>query len=122
MEVPGAGGAPQGVTDVEVADAGPWLGGSARSLSHDLVVRGTGAGIPESATLGDEAPAPGSSSVMGPGISGLYLPSSPGSPPPPINWRRVGDEVESVYSQVTTVERLLHEMMASVHWNIMRPI
>jgi hypothetical protein len=41
---------------------------------------------------------------------------------PPINWRRLGDEVESACSQVTTVERLLHETLTSVHQNILCPI
>jgi hypothetical protein len=36
--------------------------------------------------------------------------------------RDVGDEVESMCSQVIVVERLLHETLASVHQNIMRPI
>jgi hypothetical protein len=49
MEVSGAGGAPHGATGTEVADAGPWLGDSARSLLQDLMVCGTDAGVPGSA-------------------------------------------------------------------------
>jgi hypothetical protein len=92
------------------------------SSLQDLVVRGTGVGIPRSVAPGDAALAHGSSSTVGLGISRLYLPGSLGSPPPPINWRRVGDEAESACSQVTAMETLLHEMVASVHQNIQRPI
>jgi hypothetical protein len=97
-EVLGASGAPQGVADTEVADTGPRLGDKARSLLQDLVVRDAGVGIPESATPGDATPAPGSLSTVSPWVSGLYLPDSPGAPPPPINWRRVEDEAESACS------------------------
>jgi hypothetical protein len=41
---------------------------------------------------------------------------------PHINWRSVGDEAESVCLQVAAMERLLHEMLASVHQNILHPI
>jgi hypothetical protein len=34
----------------------------------------------------------------------------------------VGDEAASACSQVTTVERLLHDTLASVDQNILRPI
>jgi hypothetical protein len=84
MEVSCARGAPQGAAGVEVADAGPRVGDSAGSLLQDLVVHGTGAGIPGGAALCDVAPAPGSSSAVGSGISGLYLPGSPGSLPHPL--------------------------------------
>jgi hypothetical protein len=78
-------------------------------------VCGAGAGIPGSAAVGDTTPTPGSSSVVGPGVSRLYLPGSPGSLPLPINWRRVGDVTESACSQVAATKRLLHKMLASVH-------
>jgi hypothetical protein len=32
QKVPGVGGAPQGATGIEVANAGPWLGDSAENL------------------------------------------------------------------------------------------
>jgi hypothetical protein len=48
------------------------------------VVRGAGAGVPRGATLGDVALAPESSSIVGLGISRLYLLGSPSSSPPPI--------------------------------------
>jgi hypothetical protein len=85
MEVPGTGGAPRGATGTEVVDTGPRLGDSAMSLLQDLVVCGANVGIPESATLGDATPTPESSSIVSPGVSGLYLPGSPGTMPPPIN-------------------------------------
>jgi hypothetical protein len=40
-------------------------------------VHGAGASTDGSAALDDAAVAPGSSSTMGPGVSGLYLPGSP---------------------------------------------
>jgi hypothetical protein len=45
-------------------------------------MRGIGAGVPRSA-----APALGPLGAMGLGVSGLYLPGSPGLLPLPINWR-----------------------------------
>jgi hypothetical protein len=53
---------------------------------------------------------------------GLCLLCSPGFSPLPISWKWVGDEVDSVCSQVATSESLLHEMLALVHQNILRPI
>jgi hypothetical protein len=83
IEVSGAGSAPLGATGAEVVNTDPQLGGIARSLLQDLVVHSAGAGVPESASLGDVAPTPESSSTVSPGVSGLYLPSSPGAPTPP---------------------------------------
>jgi hypothetical protein len=34
---------------------------------------------------------------------------------PPINWRQVGGEAESVRSQVAATERFVHESLTSVH-------
>jgi hypothetical protein len=85
MEVPGAGGAPWGATGAEVANTGPRLGDGTMSLLQDLVVCGVGVGVPESAALGDATPTAESSSTVSPGVSGLYLPGSPGTMPPPIN-------------------------------------
>jgi hypothetical protein len=93
IEVPGAGGAPQGAAGIEVANVGPRPGDSAEKLPRDLVVRGVGAGISGGAAL-----APLSSSTIGLGVSGLYLLGSPSSSSPLINWRRVEDEAESAYS------------------------
>jgi hypothetical protein len=114
-EVQGVGSAPQVATDIEVADAGPWLGDSTGNLLHELVVRGASAGIARTAAPGYVAPAPGFTSTMSPGVSELYLPVFPGSLPLPIDWRWVEGEVESACSQVTRAERLLHETLASVH-------
>jgi hypothetical protein len=83
------------------------------------VARGTDVGAPRSAAPGYAAPAPRSSSVTGPGASRLYLPGPHSFLPPPINWRRVGDETEFACSQDVTVERLLHKSLASVHQNIL---
>jgi hypothetical protein len=122
MEVPGAGSIPQGAASAEVADVGPRLGGRAWGLSQDLVVHGSDVGIPRSVALGDAASALGPSSTFSAGVSGLYLSGSFDSPPPPINWRRVEDEAEFECLQVVTTERLLHETLASVHQNILRPV
>jgi hypothetical protein len=53
IEVPGAGGAPQGDTGIEVANVGPWPGDSAENLPQDLVVHGLGAGVSRSVALSD---------------------------------------------------------------------
>jgi hypothetical protein len=105
-----------------VEGTNPQLGNDAGSLLWDLVMRDTDAGVPGSAATGDAALTLGSSSVMGPGVSGLYLSGSLGFPPPPINWRWVRDEVESTCSWVTTTERLFHDTVASVNQNILRLI
>jgi hypothetical protein len=97
-EVSGKGSAPRGAASVEVVDTGPRLGDSIKSLLQDLMVHGASAGVPGSATPGDVAPAPRSLSTVSSGVSGLYLPGSPGAPPPPINWRRVEDEAKSTCS------------------------
>jgi hypothetical protein len=81
-----------------VVGASPRLGDDVRSLLQDLVIRNAGTSVLRSATLGDEAPSPRSSSADDPRISELWLLGSLGSLPPPINWRRVGDEAESTCS------------------------
>jgi hypothetical protein len=68
------------------------------------------------------APSPESSGAAGLGVSGLYMSGFSGFPPPPINWRRVGDEAESVCSRVAITERLLHETLVSVIQNILHLI
>jgi hypothetical protein len=37
-------------------------------------------------------------------------------------WRWVGDEVKSACSQVAAAEQLLNQTLASIGWNILRPI
>jgi hypothetical protein len=69
---------------------------------------GTRTGVPGSAAPGNKVPAPRSSDVAGLGVSRLLLPSSLSFLTPPIDWRRVGDDVEFMYSQVTAAERLMH--------------
>jgi hypothetical protein len=83
------------------------------------VVHDTGAGVAGSATPGYAALAPRPSSIVSLMVSGLCLPGSPGSLPPPISWKRVEDEAKFIFSYVATVERLLHETLASVHRNIL---
>jgi hypothetical protein len=79
----GAGGALLGNIDVEVVGANPQLGDDARSLLWNLMMRG--ASVPRNSTPGDAAPTPGSSGVVGPRVSELYLAGSPDFPLPPIN-------------------------------------
>jgi hypothetical protein len=75
-EVPGVGSAPPGTADTEMA----------------------GVGISRSAALGDVTPATESSGAMSLQLSGPYLPGYPDSTSPPINSRRVENEVESACS------------------------
>jgi hypothetical protein len=117
-----ADGVSPGSTSVEVDGASPWLGDDAGSLLRDFVRRGTCIGVPGSAAPGDTAPAPGSSGTTSLGLFGLPMSGSPGFSPLPIDWRRVGYEVESTCSQVVTTERLLHKTLVSDSWNILRPI
>jgi hypothetical protein len=86
-EVPGIGGAPQGVVGNEM------FGASAFS----------------SAALGGAASAPGSSGAMSSESPGSYLPSSSDSVSPLVNWRWVESDAELACSQVATVERLLQD-------------
>jgi hypothetical protein len=86
-------------------------------VKHDADI-----GILGSAAPGDAAPAPRSLDTMGLGVSGLHLSVSPNFSPSPIDWRQVGDKVESTCSHVATTEMLLHKTLASVNQNILRPI
>jgi hypothetical protein len=122
MEVPGAGGTPWGTGDVEMVGAGPWPGGGTGILLQDLGTHITSVGVSVSAALGYVAPASWSSRTMSPGLPRSYLQGSPGSLSPPINWRRVESEAESMCSQVATAELLLHKALALVHRSILRPV
>jgi hypothetical protein len=77
------------------------------------------ASVSRVAALGDVALAPRSLGAMGLGLPGQYL---PGYTSPPINGRRLLNEVEFMCSQVATTERLLHEALGSVHRSILRPV
>jgi hypothetical protein len=99
-EVPGAGGALQGLIDTKMA----------------------GAGISRDAALGDATLELGSLGAMSLGLPRQYLPCSPSSVSSPINWRWVENDVKSACSQDDTAERLLHEALASVHRNILHPV
>jgi hypothetical protein len=59
---------------------------------------------------------------VGLGVSGLLLLGSSSFLPLPIDWRWVEDNTEFTCLQVTTAERLLHDTLASVSQNILRPI
>jgi hypothetical protein len=85
-------------------------------------MRDAGIDAPASAAPGDTTSATGSSGAMGSEVSELLLLGSTGSLPPPIDWRRVEDNMEFACSQVTDAERLLHETLASVGRNILRLI
>jgi hypothetical protein len=78
------------------------------------------ASVAGSAALGDVVPALGPLGVMSLELLGPSQPSSLGSASSPISWRRVQNEAELACSQVTTVERILHDTLASVHRNILR--
>jgi hypothetical protein len=122
--MPGANGASQGVASIEVDGAAPppQLSDDTEGFLRDLERRGVNIGAPGCATLGDVAVAPGVVSVADPGVFRLLLQGSPGFPHPPIDWRRVGDDADFTCSWVATVERMLHETLASVNQNILRPI
>jgi hypothetical protein len=103
LVTPGANGSSQGTV----------------GLLRDLVKHGTDIDVPRSSAPSDAALAPGSLGTIGPVVSGLHLSGSLDFPPPPIDWRQVGDEAESGCSLVATAERILHEMLASVNRNIL---
>jgi hypothetical protein len=74
-----------GAISVEVDGVSPRPGDDAGGFLQDWVTCGTVIHGPESTTLGDVTPSPGSSDVTGPRGSGLLLPGSPGFPPLPID-------------------------------------
>jgi hypothetical protein len=90
----GADGASLGAVNIEVDGSSPRPGDDIEGSICDLVMRGAGIGVPGSATPGDVTPVLGSSGAAGPGISGLLLSVCSNFPPLPINWRRVGHNVE----------------------------
>jgi hypothetical protein len=78
---------PLGVDSIEVDGADPWLEDDAKGLCRDLVVCGVSPSMPGCTALGDVALAPGFSGATGLGVVRLLLRGSPGSPPPPVNWK-----------------------------------
>jgi hypothetical protein len=66
-------------------------------------MRDTGTSVHRCAALGDAAPTPWSLGVVGPRVSGL-------------------SEAKSACSWVAATDRLLHDMLASIDQNILRPI
>jgi hypothetical protein len=121
-EVSGADGASLGATSIEVDGAGPQPSDDTESSLQELVMRGSSFSVPKSAAPDDAAPTPGSPGAMCLGVSRLILLGSPGFLSPPINWRWVEDNAEFACSHVTATERLLHETLALVGRNILRPI
>jgi hypothetical protein len=111
LEMPGADGASLGAASVEVDGASPQPSDDIGSLLRDFMMCGADIGVPGSTAPGDAAPAPRPSGIAGLGVSELLLPGSPYFPPPPIDWRRVEENVEFMCSQVVTTERLLHEVL-----------
>jgi hypothetical protein len=79
-------------------------------------------GVLGRAALGDASRAPRSAGAVGSGVFGLLPPGFLDLPPPPINWRRVEGGAEIACSQVTDVERLLHNTFSLVGRNILRPL
>jgi hypothetical protein len=82
-------------TNIEVEDSqwGIMVRGEAsapvslRDIYMDLVVCSPGPAQPRDQALGDAVLAPGSSSVVDPGIVELGLPSYPHVQPPPVSWK-----------------------------------
>jgi hypothetical protein len=81
----------------------------------------SGVGILGSAAPGGAASDPRSLGAMHLELPGAYLIGSSDTVSPPVNWRQVESEAELARSQVTTMERLLHQTLALVHHNILHP-
>jgi hypothetical protein len=117
-------------THVEVveAHADHVVGGEASTpespggICLDLAVCGPGPTQPRSQALGEEVHAPGSMSMVHPGVIELGLPGYLGAPPPPVSWRHVEANAKQVCSWVATMDRLLLEAMAMVGRDILHPI
>jgi hypothetical protein len=74
------------------------------------------------ATVVGASPSPRAFKRHEPGVRGSSRPGSPSSTSSPVSWRRVENEAELAYSQFATVERMLHDTLASVQHNILRSI
>jgi hypothetical protein len=115
----GADGTSLGGASVEVDGASPQPSNGTEGLLWDLVMHGANIGVSGNAAPGDVALDPGPLGTMSPGVSRLLLSGSPGFLRPSIDWRRVEDNSKLVRLQDATVERLLHEMLASVSRKIL---
>jgi hypothetical protein len=106
-EEPDAHGASLGIVSIEVDGADPRSGDSAGALPHDLVVHGTGLGMPKSAAraIQFQPLSPWVSWARGQPACSCRVP--PSSLLPPIDWRQVEDNIEFTCSQVALVKRLL---------------
>jgi hypothetical protein len=96
---PNADDVPLGAVNVLADRVDPWSGDNVGSLHHGLVVHGAGPGTPGHTTPGDVVPAHRFLGAVGPGVAGLLLLNSPGSPSPPLNWGLVEDSVDLSCSQ-----------------------
>jgi hypothetical protein len=122
QEMLGVDGVSLGAASVKVDGVEPHPSDDTRGSLRDLVMCGASIDVPRSAALGNAALAPGPLGVVGLGVSALLLPTSPSFPPLPTDWRWVEDNAEFACPLVATVERLLHETLASVSQNILHPI
>jgi hypothetical protein len=86
---------------------------------QDLVMCGSGPGMPRCTVLGDMVPGPTFSGVIDPGVTELGLLGSLGSVPPSINWEQVEDNVEQACLKVAAMDMLLGEALAMVGLEIL---
>jgi hypothetical protein len=77
--------APLGAISVRVDEANPQLDDVARSLCHDFVVHDASPETPGRTATGDAGLAPSFIGVTDPGVAGLLLLDSHGSPSPPVS-------------------------------------
>jgi hypothetical protein len=77
---PDADDAPLGAVSVRVDEANPQLDDDARSLCHDFVVHDASPKTPGRTAMGDAGLAPSFIGVTDPGVAGLLLLDSHGSP------------------------------------------
>jgi hypothetical protein len=118
QEMLGTDGTLPSAASVKVDGVNPQPSDDTEGSLWDLVMHGTGISVPRSAASDDAYPAPRSLGVADMGVSGLLLPGSPSFPPPPINWRRVGDNAMLACSQVTATERLLHKTLSPIKFRL----
>jgi hypothetical protein len=118
QEMSGTDGTLPGAASVKVDGVNPQPSDNTEGSLWDLVMHGTSISVPRSAAPDDAYPAPRSLGVADMEVSGLLLPGSPSFLPPPINWRRVGDNAKLACSQVTATERLLHKTLSPIKFRL----
>jgi hypothetical protein len=87
QEMPRVDGASLGAASVEVDGDGPQPRDDTGGSLRDLVMRGASFSVPGSAAPCDAVPTLRPSSAIGPGVSRLLLPASPGFLPTGGGWR-----------------------------------